>query len=156
MYFSPRSVCMLFIIIPKSSKFTLQLTTMACRFFECIKILTDDEKKRLCKQFDKYIVKNGDCHLWQGRLDACGYGEIRLMFRGRRISLKAHRAVFAMSQPDVYLMSPNDDVSHLCFNKNCVKVNHLSLEPHSVNNKRLPCKNDGQCYGHYGFSDCLV
>ena len=87
---------MLFIIIQKSSKSTLQLTTMACRFFECIKILTDDEKKRLCKQFDKYIVKNGDCHLWQGRLDACGYGEIRLMFRGRRITLKAHRAVFAM------------------------------------------------------------
>ena len=92
-------------------------------------------------------MKNGDCHLWQGRLDACGYGEIRLMFRGRRISLKAHRAVFAMSQPDVYLMSPNDDVSHLCFNKNCVKLNHLSLEPHSVNNKRLPCKNDSNATG---------
>ena len=51
---------------------------MACTFFECIKILTDDEKNRLCQQFEKYIVKNGDCHLWQGRLDACGYGEIRL------------------------------------------------------------------------------
>ena len=54
-------------------------------------------KKRGCANNLINIVKNGDCHLWQGRLDACGYGEIRLMFRGRRISLKAHRAVFAMS-----------------------------------------------------------
>ena len=62
----------------------------------------------LCNQFEKFIVKNGDCHFWQGRLDACGYGE-----SGRPISLKAHWAVFAMSQPDVYLISPNDDVTHL-------------------------------------------
>ena len=55
---------------------------MACGFFECIKILTDDEKKRLCNQFEKYKVKNGDGHLLQGRVGACGYGEIRLIFRG--------------------------------------------------------------------------
>ena len=155
MYFSARSVCSLFIIIQKCLKFTLQLTTLACRLFECIKILTD-EKESCANNLKKCIVKNCDCHLWQGRLDACGYGEIRLMFRGRHTSLKAHRAVFAMSQPDVYLMSQNHDVSHLCINKNCVKLNHLSLEPHSVNNKMLPCKNDGQCYSHYGLSDCLV
>ena len=44
------------------------------------------------------------------------------MFRGTRISLKKHRAVFAMSQPDVDLMSQNDDVSNLCFHKNEVKL----------------------------------
>ena len=93
---------MLFIIIQKSSKFTLQLTTMACRFFECIKILTDDEKQRLCKQFDKYIVKNGDCHLWQDHLDACGYGEIRLMFRGRRISLKARTGLYLLCPSQMF------------------------------------------------------
>ena len=140
----------------KVSVLVFQLTIMAHSFFENISNLTQDERNRLCKQFEKYIHKIGDCHVWQGRMDAHGYGEIRLQFRGSRVSLKAHRVVFAISQPDVYLQSPNNDVSHLCFNRNCVKIKHLSLEPHSINNKRLICKNDGECYGHYGFSDCLV
>ena len=129
---------------------------MASNFFENIHNLSDNERKRLSQQFEKYIHKIGDCHVWQGRLDVNGYGEIRIQFRGSRLSLKAHRVLFAMSQPDIYLQSPNNDVSHLCFNRNCVKITHLSLEPHAVNNKRLTCKNDGVCYGHYGFSDCLV
>ena len=129
---------------------------MAHTFFINIKSLSEDERNRLSKQFNKYIVKIGDCHLWQGRLDKIGYGQIRLMFRGKRLNLKAHRVVFTISQPDIFLQSANYDVSHICFNRNCVKIHHLSLEPHKVNNKRLICKNDGVCYGHYGFSDCLL
>ena len=85
-----------------------------------------------------------------------GYGEIRIQFRDSRVSLKAHRVVFAMSQPDIYLQSPNNDVSYFCFTRNCAKIAHSSLEPDAVNNEKLTCKNDGVCYGHYGFSDRLV
>ena len=134
----------------------LTITIMASSFFENIHTLVTMKDRRLSQQFEKYIHKIGDCHVWQGRLDVNGYGEIRIQFRDSRVSLKAHRVLFAMSQPDIYLQSPNNDFSHLCFTRNCVKIAHLSLEPHAVNNKILTCKKDGVCYGDYGFSHCLV
>ena len=94
---------------------------MAFRFVECINTLIDDEKKRLCNHFEKYIVKNGDGRLLHGRLDACGYGEIRLIFRG---SAYIHWAAFSMSQPDVYLMS------QMMFLILCSKENVLSYIMH--------------------------
>ena len=41
-------------------------------------------------------------------------------------------------------------------NLDCVNLKHLSFEPHCINNNRLVCKNDGECCGHRGFSDCIL
>lgn len=126
---------------------------MASAFYSCINSLSAKEKYILSKHFDKYISKCGDCHPWQGRTDKDGYGELRIKFRGSRICLKAHRVVFALSNPHLVLKS-SSDVSHLCHNRQCVNLQHLSYEPHSVNNNRMPCKLDGECSGHHGFQDC--
>lgn len=144
------------LILTVVSLFDFQLTIMAYRFFENISNLTENEKNRLSNQFNKYILKSSDCHLWHGRTDRYGYGQIRIVFRGSRIDLKAHRVILALTIPDQYMQYPDHDVSHLCFSRNCVNFNHLSLEPHIVNNKRLICKNEGNCCGHYGFPECHV
>lgn len=133
-----------------------QLSIMATTFFKNVLDLSEAEKYRLSKHFDRYIIATSDCHTWQGRTDAYGYGEIRFKFRGVRLCLKAHRVVFALANPHLPLQTGSYDVSHLCHNRQCVKPEHLSYEPHSVNNKRLACKNEGECGGHRGYNDCLL
>lgn len=129
---------------------------MAQAFYQNVKTLTENEFYRIFRQFDRYISKENSCHTWHGRKDAYGYGEMLLQFRGVRLGLKVHRVVFALDHPNISLNSASYDVSHLCHNRLCVNVQHLSYEPHSINNNRLVCKNDGECHGHYGFKDCLL
>lgn len=128
---------------------------MASTFFTNINTLTNEEKHRFTNQFETHVKNVDDCEVWQGRMNISGYGEIRIMFRGRRLCLKAHRVMFALNSPDVTLTS-DMHVSHLCHNRLCVRVQHLSYEPQLINNKRLVCKNDGECFGHYGYKDCIL
>ena len=104
---------------------------MAQTFFLSIQNLTENEKYRLSRQLQKYIhvFLYEDCHSWAGLKDNYGYGEMRMMFRGKRIRLKAHRVVFALAYPCIYQQSPTNDVSHLCHNRLCVNLKHLSLNP---------------------------
>lgn len=134
---------------------------MAKTFYENIQNLSENERYRLSRQFDKYIhvpvVDSKEiCHPWSGARDSNGYGEIRIQFRGRRVHLKAHRVIFAQANPVAYNLAPSNDVSHLCHNRQCVNLHHLSFEPHTINNNRLVCKNSGECFSHHGFSDCLI
>lgn len=144
--------------MPKLSKyciFCFQLNIMAKAFFTNIQNLTENEDYRLSKQFEKHIVVTDTCHIWQGRTDTYGYGEVRIQFRGARVCLKAHRVIFALSNKDIVL-TESKDVSHLCHNRCCVKLEHLSYEPHSINNQRLVCRNEGECFGHHGYSHCFI
>lgn len=129
---------------------------MAQAFFQNIKSLSENENYRLSKQFQKYIADENSCRTWRGRTDAYGYGEMQFQFRGVRLCLKVHRVVYALAHPDVSLANVACDISHLCHNRLCVNPEHLSPEPHSINNNRLVCKNDGDCHGHHGYKDCLL
>lgn len=128
---------------------------MAKAFYQNIQNLTENENYRLSRQFQKHISITDTCHIWQGRSDIYGYGEVRIMFRGTRVCLKAHRAIFAFANKD-FILDDSQDVSHLCHNRCCVKLEHLSYEPHSINNQRLVCKNESECCGHHGYSHCLL
>ena len=54
-------------------------------------------------------------------------------------------------------------VSHLCHKRNCANVEHLSLEPQTVNNSRKSCNKKSKtlppqkktCCGHTGYPDCI-
>ena len=48
------------------------------------------------------------------------------------------------------------EASHLCHNKNCVLLEHIVPEPHSINNSRRTCLNTGFCLGHGRYPQCLV
>ena len=48
------------------------------------------------------------------------------------------------------------DISHLCHDRLCVPGEHLSAEPHAVNNARQKCVNRCCCSGHGEFPDCVL
>ena len=124
-------------------------------FFKTMADLTVIEKERLTKELNKFERVDSGCKVWKGGTSRNGYGELRITIRGKRIRLKAHRAVYALAHRTL-TMTDTMDVSHVCHNKLCVNLEHLSYEPHSVNNNRMVCKNDGECYGHHGFMDCIL
>ena len=74
---------------------------------------------------------------------------------GRRTTATVGRAVVMLRESTVFLQS-GFDASHLCHNKACVLPEHISYEPHAVNNGRKTCVNEGMCLGHGQYPDCLV
>ena len=47
-------------------------------------------------------------------------------------------------------------VSHLCHNKLCCSVEHLSLEPNWINAQRAKCLTGGTCPGHGRYRSCIL
>ena len=94
------------------------------------------------------------CHKWQGSKDKDGYGLLWFKFRGRRVRVKVHRLCFYIHHG--FPLMDGKNVSHICHSKNCINVNHLSLESTAVNNKRKICLNDGECMGHWGHKRCIL
>ncbi len=71
--------------------------------------------------------ENGECRLWQGSLNAGGYGTIK--YQGK--SALVHRVVMSITT-GTPLKHPMQ-VIHSCNNPRCVAVSHLSYGTHSDN-----------------------
>lgn len=119
--------------------------------------LTDTEIQHINQNLSKKIniSDEQECHIWTGQRRNKGYGLHELRFRGRKIKVTVHRLIYYIHYKCVNI-PPHLHISHLCHNKLCVRVEHLSLEPPNINNKRQICKNEGQCTGHYGFANCIL
>lgn len=99
-------------------------------------------------------VKSGDCLLWSGaQRNSYGIWEIR--FNGSKQKIPVHRLAYFLNHNCESLPSFLH-VSHLCHNKLCIEVSHLSLEPPGINNNRQICKHEGECHGHHGYQHCLI
>lgn len=96
----------------------------------------------------------GTCILWQGQTTPSGYGVVNHTFRGRKFKSKVHRIRFFLGN-NCTSLDPTFHVSHLCNQKLCINLNHLSFELADVNNQRKTCFNEGRCFGHKGHQDCL-
>lgn len=119
--------------------------------------LTEQEKLKLRRKFCEKVFKCGDdmCHLWAGTVSEYGYGQLQITIRGKRRKIAAHRLAFFISRGYSHL--PLDmHVSHLCHNKLCVNVNHLSLEPANINLGRTSCVRNRRCLGHHGYPNCKL
>ena len=110
----------------------------------------------------KSVETESGCLIWQGQSRSYGathYGiqNVRwlpgLEFRHPR-KMYAHRVAY-MTHHGTALPS-NCDISHLCHNSLCVKVSHMSCDPHAINNNRQHCKKFGSCLGHQGFASCIL
>lgn len=75
----------------------------------------------------------GDCWTWIGRIDARGYGQMRIAGG----SFGAHRVSYALH---VGPISPGLVVDHICHVRNCVNPDHLRLATVKQNaeNRRGP------------------
>ncbi len=105
-------------------------------------------------------IENGQesgCILWKGTLKD-GYGIIRkkLSCCKERVSLRCHRLTYILFHRPGWEEMENLDVSHLCHEKTCINIDHLSLERHTINNNRLRCKKKDDCIGHVDKSDCVL
>ena len=102
---------------------------------------------------DKSVARN-ECVVWTGSTDIYGYGVYRVSVDGKRLKLLVHRLSYFIVKSPVPLCS-DIHVSHLCHNKLCVNVAHLSYENASINNARKVYHLNGECTGHRGFQDCI-
>lgn len=114
--------------------------------------------------FEKYTKKLLDnssdaedgCRVWTKGLKKGGkYGVINTEFPevGWRV-IHAH-TLYYMCHHRVYALPPKWDVSHLCHNGRCLRLDHLVLEPHAVNTSRQKCVNRGRCLGHGPYPRCM-
>ena len=116
--------------------------------------ITNEERGFLSSAINKRTKFVENCKIWTGLCTSDGYGLLRIQFRGKRIKVKVHRMVFFLSNS--HGLTPRMHVSHICHNRLCLSLNHLSYEPQRVNNSRLRCKNESECCGHYAFARCLL
>ena len=67
------------------------------------------------------VDKSGDCWNWTGAHDGHGYGHLSRWINGRAKNFKAHRYVLMLAGLDI----ASTDVDHKCFNRSCVRPEHL-------------------------------
>lgn len=110
-----------------------------------------------------YYENRKDCIYWLGykqttkRHNSVVYGYKCIKFPGENkcSKLTVHRLRYILHighKPSDSMM----DVSHICHCSLCVNLDHLSLEPKSVNKSRTKCVNNGICSKHAGFPDCIL
>ena len=110
------------------------------------------------------LEASGDCLLWTGFVSTTsGYGMLRVPTnqpKSKRKSGTTMRGVHQirlMCALHVTHFQPDYETSHLCHNKLCAKIDHVSLEPHSVNTQRRACVTNGRCKGHGAlYKNCIL
>lgn len=118
----------------------------------------------LNSKIDTNYTNSLNCSVWDSQYavfqrypHSPKYGKQKItLMDGSQKSERAHRLSFILSS-GLFDLPLGYDVSHICHNTLCVKYEHLSLEPHEVNNSRQLCKNlsPQKCMGHRPFPDCL-
>lgn len=94
------------------------------------------------------------CRIWQKSVSSSGYPQIKVTVHswgGKPQSV--HRLVYFLSGGEI---TPGDQISHLCHNRLCVEVTHLSSEPPAINSQRNNCKTENNCAGHEPYANCLL
>ena len=102
------------------------------------------------------------CLLWTGASSKSARGQygrikVKLPYMYKSETLYCHRLMYQVINRQEHLPL-HQEVSHLCHNSLCVKSEHLSLEPKSVNNKRRFCQHSDppECKGHHPYPDCVL
>jgi len=104
-----------------------------------------------------YSDKVGDCLIWQKSISSNGYPQLKVTIKtwGSR-PVPVHRLHYMLHHKQHIAYDEENEISHLCHNPLCIEINHLSLEPHSINLERKECKITGSCRKHNNFPDCVI
>jgi hypothetical protein len=74
------------------------------------------------KRLRSYYTLEGECWIWNGRLNRGAYGDVKRTVDGRTRHIKAHRWIYTQ------LVGPIPEgmqLDHLCRNRACVNPDHL-------------------------------
>lgn len=101
------------------------------------------------------------CLEWAGGTSGNGYPYMKIDVDGNGVKqvIGVHRVVM-MCHLSKTEFSDGLQVSHMCHNRRCVNINHLSLEPDFVNAGRNRCRTAGTCCGAHNsggtaFANCI-
>ena len=118
-------------------------------------IMADFFERAHAKLRARTMRENGPhgCLYWVGAVARTGYGRMLVtMDDGTKQILRVHRVAYMVAHhltpgqvPQKTPTGEQLDVSHICHSKECVEPTHLVLEPHSTNNVRKICFNQGFC-----------
>jgi hypothetical protein len=78
------------------------------------------------QRFTAFTKRTEGCDIWQGQLDANGYGRFKLDNKPRR----AHRVAYELFIGE---LSDGAVVHHRCGNRACVRPEHLQATTHQDN-----------------------
>jgi hypothetical protein len=95
--------------------------------------LTDKEICKINKHIKKQITVE-NCHIWNGQ-QLKGYGIFEFRLRKHKIKLRVYPLKMYINN-GCRAIDTVQHVSHLCHNKLCVWIEHLSLEAAQINNNR--------------------
>jgi hypothetical protein len=92
--------------------------------------------------------------VWEGGKDADGYGVKSVTINKIEYLVKVHRLVYFLNYSQI--LKEEEQISHLCGNKSCCHLPHLSLETATENNSRQACFRDSNCFDHTGYPECNI
>ena len=99
------------------------------------------------ERFDSLTQKSGGCLNWTGHKNQSGYGTFQVGGR----SVLAHRFAWEAAQGPI---ADGMTVDHICFNRACVKIEHLRLLPKPENSRLRRNVGKSACIrGHEFTSD---
>ncbi|MGC1213860.1 MAG: HNH endonuclease [Micromonospora sp.] len=97
----------------------------------------------------------GPCWLWTGSRISSGYGNFAYTYDGHRRWVLAHRLVLEMAG---VTLTPEVQVDHLCYVRNCVRPDHLEPVSQAENvrrevaNGRKPPRRKPACRNGHDFT----
>lgn len=108
-----------------------------------------------CLLYNRHLGLNR--RIYGQKVSDYGRQSIGLAGRHTQMNMLAHRVMY-MCVMCVPAIPRGMDVSHLCHNTLCLRFDHLSLEPHSVNMERQRCLHVTPilCLGHKEYPDCML
>ena len=83
-----------------------------------------------------WVIKDGDCWIWQRGKTQHGYGDVRVRLASRTENYLVHRLMWMRDSGRLLL--PDEQIDHLCQVASCVNPAHLQAVSGSENN-RLRC-----------------
>lgn len=101
---------------------------------------------------------NGQCRIWTGaRSSNNKYGVVcyKHPVKNKWVTMHVHR-LSVMLHHGYHELDASIVASHLCHNRLCVVPEHITLEPHGINNQRQTCRARGTCLGHFPYLPCRL
>ncbi len=113
----------------------------------------DSVWERLHKKSELNVGVGLECREWLGGVNKDGYGVLKVKINDQYKVVSAHRLAYWVFIG--HCDTVGYDASHLCHNKKCIRIDHISMEPTHINQSRKHCSNEGRCFTHHGYLDCL-
>ena len=100
-------------------------------------------RKTVEERFEEKVDKSGECWLWTARCNHKGYGQFR--YEGKKVY--SHRLAFEWAHGEI---PEGMQVDHRCFQRNCVRPEHLRLVTPAQNGQNRRGANSSNTTGVRG------